>query len=73
MAFSLTPAGSEDAEDITRIFQVAFKDDHLMGHFHANTPPNLVWEQDLKVFSDLIGQGDIYGGRFTKVVDKEIG
>ena len=73
MGFSLQPAGLQDAEDITQIFQVAFKDDHIMGQFHPNTPKNLLWEQDMKVFSDMIAQGDIYGGRFTKVVDEDTG
>ena len=73
MGFSLHPAGLEDAEAITKIFRNAFKDDHIMGHFHPKTPAHLVWEQDLKVFSDMIQQGDIYGGRFTKVVDEDSG
>ena len=73
MTYSLHPAGPSDAKDITRIFQAAFKDDHIMGHFHPHTPENLVWEQDLKVFSDMLAQGDVYGGRWTKVVEDETG
>lgn len=73
MAFSLQPAGLEDVEDIVRIFQAAFKKDPIMGRFHANSPPHLVWEKDLKVFSDMMAEGDVYGGRFAKVVEDETG
>ncbi|KAL6719969.1 hypothetical protein ACLMJK_001890 [Lecanora helva] len=73
MDFELCPAGLEDAEDITRLFQIAFKDNHIIGFFHPHTPAHLVWEKDIKNFSDMIAQGDVYGGRWTKIVEVATG
>lgn len=74
MAFTLRPAGPDDAEDITRIFQDAFRDDHIMGRFHPRTPKEVVWEADLKMFGAMLEQqGEAWGGVWTKVVDGETG
>ena len=73
MAFSLCPAGTEDTEDLARIFSSAFKSDPVMGQFYPNTPAQLKREHYIKFISDLMAQGDIFGGRFTKVVEKESG
>jgi hypothetical protein len=73
MAFSLHPAGPEDAEDITRIFQAAFKNNSIMGHFHPHTPEDVRWKADLKFFSTQIAEQGIYGGRVTKLVEDSTG
>ena len=73
MAFTLHPVTLEDAEDITRIFEEAFKDDHIMSYFHPNVPRDVVWERDLDFYRGLIKEGDIYGGRITKAVDTSTG
>ena len=73
MPFTLHPATLDDASDITAVFQAAFAKDHIMSYFHPNCSASAVWEKDLKTFKSLIGQGDIYGERFTKVVDEENG
>ena len=73
MAFSHRSVGLDDAEDITRIFQVAFKDNPVEGQLYPKTPANLVWDKDLKWFTELIAQGDVYGGHFTKVVENHTG
>ena len=73
MAFTLHPVAFEDAEDITRIFQEAFKHDHIMSYFHPNVPRDIVWNRDLDFYRGLIKEGDIYGGRITKAVDTSTG
>ena len=73
MSFTLRPATVDDTSDITAVFQAAFAEDHIMSHFHPNTPAAAIWEKDFKVFKGLIAQGDIYGERFTKVIDEENG
>jgi len=73
MACSLHPAGPEDAEDITRLFVAAFKDDHVMGHFHPHTPEDVIWKDGLKYFSTQIAEQGIYGGQVTKLVDEKTG
>ena len=69
MAFTVHPVAVEDAEDITRIFEEAFKHDHIMSYFHPNVPRNITWERDLEFYRGLIKEGDIYGGRITKAVE----
>ena len=73
MAFSLHPAGPEDVEDIARIWHDAFKDDPILGNFHKKSPRDAVREQDVRYFSDVFKKGDIYGGRFLKVVEETSG
>ena len=73
MAFTLHPVTLEDAEDISRIFQEAFKDDHIIGYFNPNVPKDILWERDLEFYRGLIQDGDIYGGRITKAVDTSTG
>ena len=73
MAFTLHPVAVEDAEDITRIFQEAFKDDHIMSYFNPNVPKNIVWDRDLEFYRGLIKDGDLYGGRITKSVETSTG
>ncbi len=73
MAFTLHPVAVEDAEDMTRIFQEAFKHDHIMSYFNPNVPRNIVWERDLDFYKGLIKEGDIYGGRITKAVETSTG
>ena len=73
MAFTLHPVAFEDAEDITRIFQEAFKHDHIMSYFHPNVPREIVWNRDLDFYRGLIREGDIYGGRITKAVETSTG
>ena len=73
MPYTLHNAGLEDVPDIARIFQAAFKDDDIMGYFYPNTPSNIRWDHDIKLYTDLMNEGDIYGGRFTKVVDDDSG
>lgn len=73
MAFTLHPVTLEDAEDVTRIFEEAFKHDHIMSYFCPNVPGDIVWERDLDFYKGLIKEGDIYGGRITKVVETSTG
>ena len=73
MAFTMHPVALEDAEDITRIFEEAFKYDHIMSYFHPHVPRDVVWERDLDFYRGLIKEGDIYGGRITKAVDTNTG
>ncbi len=69
MAFSLHPITPADAVDVTRVFQAAFANDHIMKHFYPHTPLDVKWKQDLTFFEGLIAEGDKYGGRMTKVVE----
>lgn len=73
MPFTLYPANVEDASDIAAIFQAAFAEDHILGYFHPHVPASVLREKDQNLFRGLIAQGDIYGERFTKVVDEESG
>lgn len=73
MAFTLHPVAVEDAEDLTRIFQEAFKHDHIIGYFHPNAPRNIIWDRDVDFYRGLIKDGDIYGGRMTKAVETSTG
>ena len=73
MAFTVHPVAVEDAEDITRIFEEAFKHDHIMSYFHPNVPRNITWERDLEFYRGLIKEGDIYGGRISKAVETSTG
>ena len=73
MAFTLHPITIEDAEDMGRIFRDAFQDDHIIGRFYPNTPKDVRCAQDLEFFRGLIKDGDLYGGRFTKVVETSTG
>ena len=73
MAFTVHPVAVEDAEDITRIFEEAFKHDHIMSYFHPNVPRNITWDRDLEFYRGLIKEGDIYGGRITKAVETSTG
>ena len=73
MAFTLHPVTLEDAEDISRIFQEAFKHDHIIGYFNPNVPKDALWNRDLEFYRGLIQEGDIYGGRITKAVDTSTG
>ena len=73
MTFNLQPVGIEDATDITRIFQAAFANDHIMKHFYPHTPENVKWEQDFEFFSNEIRECAAYGGRLTKIVEEGSG
>lgn len=73
MAYTLHPATVADAEDITRIFNAAFAEDHIMAHFHPHTPAHLKWEQDLEFFRMQLKECGRFGGRFTKVVEGSTG
>lgn len=73
MAYGLHPATMNDVEAIASIFGAAFADDHIMSHFFPNVPKELVYRRDRDLFRDWLSQGDIYGGRFTKAVDKQTG
>ncbi|KAF6225891.1 hypothetical protein HO133_009893 [Letharia lupina] len=73
MAFTLQPVGPADVSDITRIFQSAFANDHIMSHFHPRTPDRLKWDQDFQFFSTQIAESAAYGGRLTKVVEESSG
>ncbi|KAL9134539.1 MAG: hypothetical protein Q9175_004275 [Cornicularia normoerica] len=73
MAFTLHPVGPEDVLDITRIFQSAFANDHIMSHFYPHTPEHLKWDQDFQYFSTQITESAAYGGHLTKVVEENSG
>lgn len=73
MGFSLHPCVTQDAEDITRIFQAAFADDHIIGHFHPHTPKDVYFASDVKFFKLQIEEQGMWGGKVTKVVDDETG
>ena len=73
MAFTVHPVTLEDAEDITRIFQEAFKDDHILSYFHPNTPKEVIWNWDLDYYTGLIQDGDLYGGQIIKAVETSTG
>ena len=73
MTYSLHPATIEDAPAIAEIFQKAFENDHIMGHFHPETPKDILVDKDIKYFTKAIAAGTIYGERYTKVVDESAG
>ena len=73
MAFILQPVVPEDAPDITRIFQSAFANDHIMRHFYPHTPVDVKWDQDLQFYKTQIAECAAYGGRLTKVVEETSG
>lgn len=73
MAFTLHPVGPEDTADITRIYQAAFANDHIMGHFYTHTPESIKWDQDYEFYKTQIAECGVYGGRMTKVVEESTG
>ena len=73
MAYSLQAAQVEDAGAVTDIFQQAFGKDEIMGYLNLNVPAKIQREKDIEFFRGLIEEGDVYGARFTKVVDNKTG
>ena len=73
MTYSFQPATIEDAPAIAEIFQIAFENDHIVGHFYPDTPKQTRMELDTKLFSRAIEREPVYGERYTKVIDESSG
>ena len=73
MAYAVHPAGIDDAEALADIMLQAFADDHIIGYMQKNVPYEVRHKHDTQMFHDFCVEGDVYGGRMTKVVDNATG
>ena len=73
MAYTVHPVGTDDAEALATIMLQAFADDHIISYIHKDVPYEVQHKHDAQMFSDWCVEGDVYGGRMTKVVDNATG
>lgn len=73
MSFSLEPAVVEDARTLARVFREAFSKDPIMMYLQPKVPYAVILEKDTVMYRDMIEEGDVYGKRLTKVVEKDTG
>ena len=73
MAYKLQPATLDDVPAFATIFDLAFRDDHVMGFFHPHTPPDVLFDHNKNLFKRLLSEDPSFGRRFTKAVQSSTG
>ncbi|MCJ1346084.1 hypothetical protein MMC31_004296, partial [Peltigera leucophlebia] len=65
-AFEILPALEGDMGEISSIFTVSFRDDHILGPANANVAPDIVRAADLEFVKELWRTRESFNAKFFK-------